>query len=133
MSKRKPGGPVKRAYQFDGPYPEWKTFNVPFEKDQERKLVVSYSVKPAPLDTKDKGELLAYIYTMKTGATWKDNIEKAVIEVTLDDLSKADLVTTTPAKYEDKDGVLTWTFEDFKPTQDVELTFRGPETHAKKD
>ena len=77
--------------------------------------------------------LRTVLTTAKSANMPKDNIEKAVIEVTLDDLSKADLVTSTPAKYEDKDGVLTWTFEDFKPTQDVEMTFRGPETHAKKD
>jgi hypothetical protein len=130
---KKPDGPVKREYQFEGPYPEWKVFNVPFEKDQQRKLVVTYSVKPATLDTEDHGKLLAYIYTMKTGATWKGNIDEAVVEMTLDGVSPADLVTVTPKKYEDKAGVLTWTFKDFKPTQDIEITFRAPEATAKAE
>ncbi|GAH40016.1 unnamed protein product [marine sediment metagenome] len=131
-AKREPGKPVKSAYQFDGPYPEWKTFNVKFAAKGQRELVVTYDVKPAELETVDNGKVLAYIYTMKTGATWKENIEKAVIEVRLNGISAADLLTVTPKKYTRKGDLLTWAFKDFKPTQDIEITFRPSKTQARR-
>ena len=95
--------PVRKRYQFEGDYPEWKTFNVKFDTEQTRKVVVRYHVAPAEVKTADRGPLLAYIYTLRTGATWKGSIEKAVIEMTLNDLSPADLVGVTPKKRE-QDG-----------------------------
>ena len=134
-AKRVPGKPVKSAYQFAGPYPEWKTFNVKFDGKQERKLVVKYSVAPAEVKTVDNGRLRAYVYTLKTGATWLGKIDKAVIEMDLKGLSLGDLVTVTPKQASKVDGSrapLVWVFKNFKPTQDIEITFRAPETHAKK-
>ncbi|HUW55239.1 MAG TPA: hypothetical protein VMZ92_01255 [Planctomycetota bacterium] len=133
--KPEPGKPVKAAYQFAGPYPEWKTFDVKFDAKQERKLVVKYHVTPAELKTADNGRLLAYVYTLKTGATWLGKIDKAVIEMDLDGLSLADLVSVTPKQAARVDGSRTpllWVFKDFKPTQDIEVTFRAPEAQAKK-
>jgi len=134
-AKREPGKPVKAAYQFQGPYPEWKTFNVKFGAKEKRKLVVKYHVTPAELKTVDNGNLLAYVYTLKTGATWLGKIENAVIEVDLKGVSMADIVTVTPKQAAKADGSRTpllWVFKDFKPTQDIEITFRAPETQAKK-
>jgi len=123
------GKPVKSSYQFEGPYPEWKTFNVDFAAGQQRKVVVSYHVTPAELKTVDKGKLLAYVYALTTGATWKGNIDEAQIEVTLDGLSMQDIVTVTPkaGKTTVNRAPLLWVFKDFKPTQNIELTFRTPE------
>ena len=119
--------PARKRYQFEGDYPEWKLFHVRFDAGQTRQVVVRYHVTPGEVKTADGETLLAYIYTLRTGATWKGNIEKSVIEVTLEDISPADLATVTPEKHETKGATLTWTFKDFKPTQDIELTFREAE------
>jgi hypothetical protein len=124
--------PVRKRYQFEGDYPEWKVFNVRFDAGETRKVVVRYHVAPAEVKAAEGGTLLAYIYTLRTGATWKGNIEKALVEMTLDGLSPADLVTVTPKKREQDGTRLTWTFEDFKPTQDIEVTFRAPEAKDKR-
>jgi len=133
---RKKDGPLKSAYQFAGAYPEWKTFEVSFATKGKRKVVVKYHVKPAEVETEENGKLLTYVYTMQTGATWLGNIDKASIRAKLDGLSEADIVTTTPRmdvrKASAAGAPLVWTFEDFKPTQDIEITFRPPTAQAKK-
>jgi hypothetical protein len=125
----KPGAGDKYGYQFDGPYPEWKTFDVKFDAKQKRTVVVSYSVAPAEVET-EKGKLLTYVYTLKTGATWAGNIGEALIEATFDGLTRADIVTVTPtpAPLAASSAIprLVWVFKDFKPTQDIEITFKAP-------
>jgi len=105
---------------------------VKFAAGQQRKVVVSYSVTPAELNTSDDGKLLGYIYTLRTGADWKGKIGKGVIELTLNGVSTKDLVTVTPKKHDRKGQTLVWTFKDCKPTQDIEITFRGSTAQAKK-
>ena len=125
----KTGEAVKSAYQFDGPYPECKTFSVKFDAKQQRKVVVKYHVAPAEVKSVDKGSLLAFIYTLKTGATWRGKIDSAVIEASLKGLSMQDIVTVTPKTVSKTDAAtapLMWVFKDFKPTQDIEITFRAP-------
>jgi len=121
----KPGVAQKYAYQFDGPYPEWKTFEVKFPEKGRRTVVVRYSVAPAEVET-ESGKLLTYVYTLKTGATWSGNIDKAVIEALIDGV---EVVSKTPAnptqKLEGMKPFLVWTFKDFKPTQDIEITFKA--------
>jgi hypothetical protein len=125
----KPGEAQKHAYQFEGPYPEWKTFNVKFDAKQKRTVVIRYSVAPAEVET-EKGKLLTYVYTMKTGATWSGNIGSAVIEATLDGVARGDIVTTTPTPAplaaSGATPRLVWQFKDFKPTQNIEITFKAP-------
>ncbi|HUV39190.1 MAG TPA: hypothetical protein VMY39_06225 [Planctomycetota bacterium] len=129
---REKDGSVKSAYQFRAGYPEWKTFKVKFAAGQTRTVVVSYSVTPAELETTDNGKLLAYVYTLKTGADWKGKIDKGVIEMTLNGVSAKDIVTVTPSKHAVKGRMLVWTFEDAKPTQDVEITFKARQMRAGK-
>jgi hypothetical protein len=122
------GGAVKSGYQFAGPYPEWKTFSVKFDAAQTRKVVVSYRVAPAEVQGSDKGKLLAYIYTMKTGASWLGKIDKAVVECRLEGISMKDIVSVTPKPASKTDAAaapLVWVFENFKPTQDIEITFKA--------
>lgn len=130
MSPRKKGGPVKPAYQFAGSYPEWKTFNVRFAAGQKRKLVVTYNVAPAELNTADNGKVLAYVYTLKTGANWKGKIKKAEIHVNLAGGVKTVTVTPNPHSVRTAGGNLFWRYKDFKPTHDIEITFRADETRA---
>lgn len=126
-----PDKPFKNAYQFEGPYPEWKTFNVHLEKDKLHAVVVRYHVATAEVPAVDGKGLRAFIYVLRTGATWKGNIEKATVEVTLDGgLTRGDIVTMNPAPAPLAANAapprIVWQFRDFKPTQDIEITFKAP-------
>ena len=118
-------GKVKTfPYQFEGPYPEWKVFTVAFAKSQRRTVVIRYHVSPGELKTPDEDELRGYIYVLRTAATWKGNVEKAVVEIELARLSTADLVSVTPEADIRRSERLAWVFKDFKPNEDVAVTFR---------
>jgi hypothetical protein len=119
-------GAAAEPYRFEGPYKEWKVFSVPFGANEKKTIRVSYSVEPARVTDAEKGALLHYSYTMKTGATWKGKIETGVVRVKLNGVSSDQLVRVTPNGCAKTDGgkVLTWTMKDFKPTDDIEITFR---------
>ena len=109
-----------------GPFRGWKTFDVPFRADERKTLMVAYRVAPAPIADTTKGSLLHYLYPLRTGATWQGNIARAAITVRLDGVSPDRIVQALPAGCERRDGgkTLTWTLTDFKPTHDIEITYR---------
>lgn len=119
-----PAGPAAESYRFEGPYKEWKVFNVPFAADQKRTIRVSYWVAPAKVVDAEKGALLHYAYTLKTGATWKGKIDEAKISVKLGGVSADRLVRVAPSGCQKDATGLSWTLKDFKPTDDIEITFR---------
>ena len=118
-------GPEAEPYRFEGPYKEWKTWTVPMKSNQPAVVKVTYWVKPASIQDRDKGSLLFYAYTLKTGATWKGKINEAVVRLALDGVKGEQVVRRSPAGYElAKDGKTTWTMKDFKPTDDIEITYK---------
>jgi len=133
----KPSGPMRygrggksgtEAYRFQGPYKQWKTFDVPMGAKAAKTVKVSYWVKPAEVFLKPNAPpALFYSYTLKTGATWKGAIEKAVITLKLDGVTADRIVRCAPNGYQKSaDGrTLTWTMKDFKPTADIEVVY-GP-------
>ena len=122
------GGPPagNEPYRFDGPYKEWKVFDVPFAADEKKTVRVTYWVEPAQVKDAQAGALLHYSYTMKTGATWKGKIDEAKVCVKLNGAAPDRFVRILPAGYQ-KSSVgttLSWTMKDFKPTENIEITFR---------
>jgi hypothetical protein len=117
-------------YRFDGPYKEWKVFDVPMAGTKRTTIKVSYWVKPAKIVDAKKRSLLHYTYTLRTGATWKGKIEEAVIAVKLDGVDPSCVVRKVPVgSVSGKDGnSFTWTMRDFKPVNDVEITYRPKKT-----
>jgi hypothetical protein len=132
MGRMRGGNEADESYRFEGPYKQWKVWDVDMEANAPRTVKVTYWVEPAALKDAEKGDLLHYSYTLKTGATWKGKINLATIKVTLDGVAPQNIVRQVPvgavASAEGK--VLTWTLRQFKPTEDVALTFR-PATAAK--
>jgi len=122
----KPGGAANEPYRFEGPYKEWKVFDVPFAANERKAVSVSYWVEPAKVKDAEAGALLAYCYTMKTGATWKGKIDEAKISVKLNGIPASRLVRVLPAGYtkSNSGAALSWTLKDFKPTENIEITFR---------
>lgn len=132
-----PSSPVKtpEKYRFAGPYKEWKVVEVPMAADEKKTFKVIYWVAPARVKTSEKADVLHYVYTLKTGAVWKGKIAEAIVRVKLQDIKPERILKTSPqASRADNGATLTWTFKDFKPTENVEVTFT-PTTPApvKKD
>jgi hypothetical protein len=111
-------------YRFSGPYKEWKVFNVPFKADEKKKIKVSYWVEPAVIDNTSHGKLNFYAYTLVTGATWKDTIKKAVINVKLDGVAAGDILQALPGDSEQKGSTISWTMKDFKPDKNIEIVYK---------
>ena len=122
----RPGGPAAESYRFQGPYRQWKVFDVPFGANERKTIRVTYSVEPAQLTDAERGALLFYSYTLRTGATWKGKIGQATIRVRLEGVSPDRIVRTSPVGSQPAEGgrVLTWTMKDFKPTDDIEIAYR---------
>ena len=119
------GGAGAEAYRFAGPYKQWKVFNVSMDGDGPKVVKVSYWVEPAKIVDAKGRNLLHYTYTLRTGATWKGTIGEAAITVALDGVKPAGIVRRTPVGCKvSKDGkALSWTLRDFKPTDNIEITY----------
>jgi len=120
------GGQNSDAYRFEGPYKEWKVFDVPMAENEKKTIRVVYWVEPAQVKTTEKSDLLHYVYTLKTGATWKGKIDEALIRVKLGQVAADHIVQATPSGCQktDSGAILLWTLKDFKPSEDVEITFK---------
>ena len=121
-----PGGAGNEPYRFEGPYKEWKVFDVPFAADEKKAIRVTYWVEPARVKDAEAGALLTYSYTMKTGATWKGKIDEAKIAIKLGGIAPSRIVRVLPAGYAktNSGAALIWTLKDLKPTENIEITFR---------
>ena len=125
LDRGKGGSNVQsEPYRFSGPYKEWNVFNVPFKADEKKKIKVSYWVEPAVISNTSRGKMNFYTYTLVTGATWKDTIKKAVINVTLDGVSKGNLIQTLPGNSKRKGNTVTWTMKEFKPDKNIEIVYK---------
>jgi len=120
------GGEGGDAYRFEGPYKEWKVFDVSMAENEKKTIKVTYWVQPAQVKTAEKADVLHYVYTLKTGATWKGKIDEAVIRVKLGEVKPGSIVQTTPggSQKADAGATMVWTFKDFKPAEDIEITFK---------
>ena len=123
-------GPAAERYRFEGPYKKWKVFDVPMAAHEAKTVKVTYWVAPARITDADKGPLLHYTYTLRTGATWKGKIDEAVIRVKLDGVEPTRIVRRAPVGAATSAGgkVLTWTMKDFKPVDNIEITYRPTKT-----
>jgi len=123
------------AYRFEGPYKQWKVVDVQMGENEKKTVKVSYWVEPAQVKTAEIANVSHYVYTLLTGATWKGKIDEAIVRVKLKDVKPANVVQATPAGFEKTDAgaAYTWTFKNFKPSENVELTFKtNAETAEKK-
>jgi hypothetical protein len=109
-------------------------FDVPMAAKGRQTVKVTYWVAPARVTDAKKESLLHYSYTLKTGATWKGKIKEAVIRVKLDGVAADDLVSTVPVGAVKTQGGkrLTWTMKDFKPTDDIGITYRSAGARTSK-
>jgi hypothetical protein len=121
-----PAGPAAEPYRFGGPYRQWQVFDVPFGANERKAVRVTYWVAPARLTDAERGSLLFYSYTLRTGATWKGKIDQATIRVRLDGVAPDRLVRVSPVGSERAENgrVITWTMRDFKPADDIEIAYR---------
>jgi hypothetical protein len=123
------------AYRFEGPYKQWKVVDVQMGENEKKIVKVTYWVAPAKVKTAEIQNVSHYAYTLLTGATWKGKIDEAIVRVKLKDIKPANVVQATPGKYEKSADSMTytWTFKDFKPSENVELTFKTNAEAAEKN
>ena len=101
------------------PYRYWYTWRVNFPALRKIVLKNSYWIT---LSSDEEKEWFSYILT--TGANWRGNIEKAVIEVIY--LSAKDLrkrvIKIEPEGYMTYGNKIYWEFKNFKPKTDIKIT-----------
>jgi hypothetical protein len=122
------------AYRFEGPYKQWKVIDVQMGENEKKTVKVTYWVEPAKVKTAEIADASHYVYTLLTGATWKGKIDEAVVRVKLKDVKPAQVLQATPGRFEKSDNgaTYTWTFKDFKPSENVEITFKPNTETAQK-
>ena len=123
------------SYRFEGPYKQWKVVDVQMGENEKKTVKVSYWVEPAQIKTAELSNVSHYVYTLLTGATWKGKIDEAIVRVKLKDVKPANVIQATPGGFEktDSGATYTWTFKNFKPSENVEVTFKtSTETAEKK-
>jgi len=110
-------------YKFEGPYKLWHVFSIPIKSGETVSFEVNYWVKTSQVKTKN-ADLLHYMYTLVTGATWKGLIEQALVKVKLQ-IPKQQIISCTPAGYVWKgNNMITWKFKNFKPNENINIIFR---------
>ena len=99
--------------------PWWKTFKVPFNKD-DREVAVrnSYWTRLGP-STQQRLSHLMFTYIMTTGASWKGSIGEATFTVTLDGIETGRVTEISPDGYKRDGNRFVWRFTDFEPTSNI--------------
>lgn len=62
-----------------------------------------------------------FIYVLKSGATWKGPIGRAVITANIGKIANCSPVSITPVCYTRRGSLITWDLRNFKPTQNIEI------------
>jgi hypothetical protein len=89
----------------------WDTF---LGEDRTMEIEVEYSL---PYGVVKNNLYYKFNYLLSTGAGWKGRIDTAEIVVTLKDLDKRLILTTTPQPITTTGNQLTWKFSYFEPTE----------------
>lgn len=111
--------------EFAPSYKAWYVKRVHFDSGQARRVVVVYSARLGFSNSSagPKGMVFRFRYTLRTGANWKGSIGKVVINVDASAAAKHYRIDASPPGYEAGRNKLAWTFRDFEPKQDIEVTF----------
>ena len=99
-------------------YPLAYVWKVSFKKGQKRIVKNTYNF--GRLYISDGTTELNYILT--TGALWKGTIKSALIVFDLGKLDPRFTYSIRPNGYEIKDHQISWTFKDFEPETDIEIS-----------
>jgi len=117
----------------------WVVWKMSFAAGKKEAVEVTYWVRPHQdmlrihnmirewFGDREKDKRFAPLtagYVLVTGAPWKGPIGKAVVNLRFaGGLTARHLQASSPAGAKEADGVLTWTFKDFEPTEDIRFTF----------
>lgn len=125
--------PAQRRYQA------WFVKDVPFEAGQTRKVVDDYNSNLGyyanSMMSGDYEYVRYFNYVLRTGASWKGPIGRAVIVVDTSKVTEEhyDLVPRMPGFRRSKDRI-SWTFSNFEPRGDISIRLepRYPILNGKK-
>lgn len=105
----------------------WYVWNVHFEKNEQKTIKVEYSL---PCGREYCGEYRYFKYLLETGAGWYGLIEKAEIELKLNDIKQKTIEKIIPEGYKMDltEDVIKWNFSNLEPTKDnnIYLQYYNP-------
>jgi hypothetical protein len=92
----------------------WYVWNVKFNKNENKKIKVVYSLPAGILY--NKGRYFKYI--LETGSGWYNAIDRADIEIRLHGIQIKSIEEFSPSNYviDDNKRMITWTFTNLEPT-----------------
>jgi hypothetical protein len=114
----------KLIFEFDslvtgGNY-AWYIWKVKFDKDESKTIKVNYMV---PSGIGYGGECRFMKYLLSTGSGWKSKINKAQINIKLNNVETNTLETISPSNYklDKKAKTISWIFLDIEPSTDNDI------------
>lgn len=110
--KSRPGGDSEE-------YADWLVKRVHFGAHQTRIIVDQYTGGGA---NQAMGDNIC-MYVLTTGASWKGTIGRALITADLNSISYGSVTGIEPAGYKIVAGKAVWDLRNFKPTDDINITW----------
>ncbi|MDP3024305.1 MAG: hypothetical protein Q8O10_02095 [candidate division Zixibacteria bacterium] len=100
-------------------YPFAYVWRTAFGKHQTHRIVNTYSFK----GMFSSDGLIWLRYVLKTGALWKGKIKKAILEFDLGEIDPRFVTSIRPSGFVIRKNKIRWTFSDFEPKEDIEITY----------
>lgn len=101
----------------------WYIWNVKFDKGESKTIKVNYMV---PSGAGYGGEYRFFKYLLSTGSGWKDKINKAEINIRLNNVQANTIETISPGNhvFDENKKTIRWTFQNIEPTVDNDIYVR---------
>ena len=100
-------------------YPYAYIWTMSFKKRQTTRVTNSYSFK----GMFSSNGLIWLRYVLKTGTLWKGKIKKAILEFDLGEIDPRFVTSIRPSGFVIRKNKIRWTFSDFEPKEDIEITY----------
>lgn len=109
---------IREKAVLGNPYEGWHWWWMSFEPGQVRRVSHTYEAEY----TEDTMGGRAFSYIVRTGATWKGSIGKALIEVDLGPIVTQPY-SAQPQGYETNGNRIVWQWEEFEPEDDIRVAW----------
>ncbi|MCE1246340.1 MAG: hypothetical protein LWY06_06830 [Firmicutes bacterium] len=111
-----------------GEYGLWYTWKTRIPAKQTVRVITRYRIFPSQAHSDSWTEPYTYSkFVMKTGALWKGNIGQAIVKLQYNP-RRYDVYRVFPANGQKRYGQRIWTWNNFKPTEDISFEIWGRDT-----
>lgn len=115
-------------------YP-WYVWQVKFEKDEIKKIIVRYTM-PTGIQRHNEKRYRYFKYLLNTGSGWKDSINTAEINIYINDnINLKHIIDVSPKKYKKskKGRTISWNFKNLEPSIDDDIYVKFFDNKEKKE